>query len=94
MAKTNTTSKKTTRKTTTTRKKTTSRAKTTKPKTTRRRKKVTNLDLWAYNEKCELVRIKVPIKNRMDFVYRFGVMTPPDKQQVMDWLESIKSVEV
>ena len=93
MAKTNTTSKKTTRKTTTTRKKTTSRAKTTKPKTTRR-KKVTNLNLWAYNEKCELVRIKVPIKYRMDFVYRFGVMTPPDKQQVMDWLESIKSVEV
>ena len=92
MAKTNTTTKKkTTTRKKTTRKTTTSRV--TKRKTTRR-KKVTDLNLWAYNEKCELVKIKVPIKYRMDFVYRFGVMSPPDKQQVMDWLESIKSVEV
>jgi len=52
----------------------------------------TDLNLFVYNEECNLEIIKVPIQYRMDFFYRFGVMTPPDKQQVIDWLESIKSV--
>ena len=86
MAKTNTTTKKTTKKSTTGKKTTTRK--------TTRRKKSTDLNLWTYNEECKLERVKVPIKYRMDFLYRFGVMTPPDKQRVMDWLESIKSVEV
>jgi hypothetical protein len=90
MAKQNTTVKKTTKKTTT-RKKTTAKKSTTRKKTTRR-KKVTDLNLWTYNEECKLERVKVPIQYRMDFLYRFGVMTPPDKQQVLEWLEAIKNV--
>ena len=86
MAKTNTTTKKTTKKATTGKKTTTRK--------TTRRKKSTDLNLWTYDENCNLTIVKVPIKYRMDFLYRFGVMTPPDKQRVMDWLESIKSVEV
>lgn len=69
-------------------------AKSSTKKTTKKRKKVTDLNLWTYNDNCELEMVKVPIEYRMDFLYRFGVMTPPDKQQVIDWLESIKSVEI
>lgn len=72
-------------------KKTTNRKKTTGKKSNTR-KKVTELNLWAYNENCDLEMVKVPIQHRMNFLYRFGVMTPPDKQQVLEWLESIKNV--
>jgi len=71
---------------------TTTKKKTTTKKVTKKRS--TDLNLFVYNENCDLEIVKVPIKYRMDFLYRFGVMTPPDKQQVIDWLESIKSVEL
>lgn len=75
---------------------TTTKKKATTKKVTKKvtKKRSTDLNLFVYNENCDLEIVKVPIKYRMDFLYRFGVMTPPDKQQVIDWLESIKSTEV
>ena len=75
---------------------TTTKKKTTTKKVTKKvtKKRSTDLNLFVYNENCDLEIVKVPIKYRMDFLYRFGVMTPPDKQQVIDWLESIKNTEV
>ena len=58
------------------------------------KKRSTDLNLFVYNENCELEIMKVPIKYRMDFLYRFGVMSAPSKERVIEWLESIKSVEI
>lgn len=81
---------------TTTKKKTTTKKTSTKKTTTKKlaKKRSTDLNLFVYNENCELEIMKVPIKYRMDFVYRFGVMSAPSKERVIEWLESIKSVEI
>ena len=81
---------------TTTKKKTTTKKTSTKKTTTKKvaKKRSTDLNLFVYNENCDLEIMQVPIKYRMDFLYRFGVMTPPSKERVIEWLESIKSVEL
>jgi hypothetical protein len=64
----------------------------TKKSKDKKREKVTDLNLWTYNENCELEMVKIPIQHRMEFLYKFGLVSPPEKQSVLDWLESINNI--
>lgn len=59
-----------------------------------RRKKIKDLNLWTYDENQELAIVKVPVKYRMDFLRKFGVLEPANKSEVVSWLKEIKNQEV
>jgi hypothetical protein len=54
-----------------------------------KRVKITNLNMWTYNDDCKLEMVKIPIEHRMGFLNNFGFLDIPSKQKVMEWLENI-----
>lgn len=53
-----------------------------------RKKKIDNsiMNIWVYNDSCEIEKIKIPTKLRMDFISTFGVERLTYKPLVESWL--------
>jgi len=57
-------------------------------------KTIKDLSLWAYNENSEIEKVIVPIRYKMDYINRFGVMEITTKSELQTWLENMKLTEL
>jgi len=57
-------------------------------------KPIKDLSLWAYNDDCEIEKVIVPLKYKMDYITKFGVMEITTKYELQSWLQSLELTEV
>jgi hypothetical protein len=63
-------------------------------KKTKKTKTIKDLSLWTYNENNEIEKVIVPLRYKMDYINRFGVMEITNKSELQTWLENMKLTEV
>jgi hypothetical protein len=66
--------------------------KSSKKKVVKKPKVIKDLSLWALNENNEIEKVIVPLKYKLDYIKRFGVMEITNKTELKTWLENIKLV--
>ena len=66
--------------------------KTTQKKVVKKPKVIKDLSLWALNENNEIEKVIVPLKYKLDYIKRFGVMEITNKTELKTWLENLKLV--
>jgi hypothetical protein len=69
--------------------------KSTNKKTTKKvvkSKVIKDLSLWAYDENNKIEKVIVPIKYKMDYVRKFGLLEITTKLELENWLENMKLV--
>lgn len=67
-------------------------AKKTTKKKVAKKKVIKDLSLWTLNENSEIEKVIVPLKYKMDYIQRFGVMEITTKSELKTWLENMKLV--